>query len=198
MKKCFNLGALALLGALTFKLILWPIFCCAVSAAPVFRTLALTSHSTENENQQLESASMEFNDKSLINQRQTSSIYDIFLETVQNDSSAKKQSPKNKSKRVKEMRSKKLSTLERNERSANLSHISGSARKIQLYIKNRFLQLLPDGAVNGTSDHQSDYCKFSLYFPKFKKKRLKLIKMTRRNFFDRRLSTGVSSSLISI
>lgn len=53
----------------------------------------------------------------------------------------------------------KLSTLERNERSANLSHITGSARKIQLYIKNRFLQLLPDGNVNGTTDDQSDYSK---------------------------------------
>lgn len=62
----------------------------------------------------------------------------------------------------------KLSTLERNERSANLSHITGSARKIQLYIKNRFLQLLPDGTVNGTTDDLSDYskfcfCKFSLF-----------------------------------
>lgn len=56
----------------------------------------------------------------------------------------------------------KLSTLERNERSAaNLSHITGSARKIQLYIKNRFLQLLPDGSVNGTTDDLSDYSKFN-------------------------------------
>lgn len=160
MKKCFNLGALALLGALTFKLILWPIFCCAVSAAPTFRSLALTQN---NENQQFASTSMEFNDTNLINQRQTSSIYDIFLENIKNDSSAQKLSTnfaRNKSKRVKEMRSKKLSTLERNERSANLSHISGSARKIQLYIKNRFVQLLPDGVVNGTSDYQSDYSKF--------------------------------------
>lgn len=47
--------------------------------------------------------------------------------------------------------------LERNERSANLSHITGTARKIQLYIKNRFLQLLPDGIVNGTTDEMSDY-----------------------------------------
>ncbi|CRL01653.1 CLUMA_CG014876, isoform A [Clunio marinus] len=51
----------------------------------------------------------------------------------------------------------KLSTLDRNERSANLSHISGSARKIQLYIKNRFLQLLADGTVNGTTDDMSDF-----------------------------------------
>lgn len=59
----------------------------------------------------------------------------------------------------------KSSTLERNERSANLSHITGSARKIQLYIKNRFLQLLPDGTVNGTTDDLSDFSKlrFSLF-----------------------------------
>lgn len=59
-------------------------------------------------------------------------------------------------KRVKNNKT-KLSPLERNERSANLSHITGSARKIQLYIKNRFLQLLPDGTVNGTTDDLSDY-----------------------------------------
>jgi hypothetical protein len=52
--------------------------------------------------------------------------------------------------------------LDRNERSANLSHIAGSARKIQLYIKNRFLQLLPDGTVNGTTDDLSDYSKLNL------------------------------------
>jgi hypothetical protein len=51
----------------------------------------------------------------------------------------------------------KKSNLERNERSANLSHITGTARKIQLYIKNRFLQLLPDGTVNGTQEELSEY-----------------------------------------
>lgn len=55
----------------------------------------------------------------------------------------------------------KISHLDRNERSANLSHITGGARKIQLYIKNRFLQLLPDGTINGTTDDLSD---FSEYF----------------------------------
>lgn len=50
--------------------------------------------------------------------------------------------------------------LDRNERSANLSHITGSARKIQLYIKNRFLQLLPDGTVNGTTEDSSDFSEF--------------------------------------
>ncbi|XP_053657674.1 uncharacterized protein LOC128706756 [Anopheles marshallii] len=49
------------------------------------------------------------------------------------------------------------SNLERNERSANLSHITGATRKIQLFIKNRYIQLLPDGTVNGTYDELSDY-----------------------------------------
>jgi hypothetical protein len=50
----------------------------------------------------------------------------------------------------------------RSERSTNLSHITGTARKIQMYIKNRYLQILPDGAVNGTNDDGSDYSEYSL------------------------------------
>jgi hypothetical protein len=53
----------------------------------------------------------------------------------------------------------KASILERNERSTNLSHIAGSTRRIQLYIKNRFLQILNDGTVNGTTDDNSEYSK---------------------------------------
>ncbi|XP_017768896.1 PREDICTED: uncharacterized protein LOC108557033 [Nicrophorus vespilloides] len=45
----------------------------------------------------------------------------------------------------------------RSERSTNLSHITGTARKIQMFIKNRHLQLLPDGTVNGTLDDSSIY-----------------------------------------
>ncbi|KAL6261079.1 hypothetical protein P5V15_008611 [Pogonomyrmex californicus] len=45
----------------------------------------------------------------------------------------------------------------RAERSANLSHITGSFRKIQLYIRHRHLQILPDGTVNGSNDDTSDY-----------------------------------------
>lgn len=48
----------------------------------------------------------------------------------------------------------------RSERSTNLSHITGSARKIRMYVKNRHLQLLADGTVNGTSDDTSDYSKY--------------------------------------
>lgn len=47
----------------------------------------------------------------------------------------------------------------RSERSTNLSHITGSARKIRMYVKNRHLQVLPDGIVNGTSDDTSDFSK---------------------------------------
>lgn len=53
---------------------------------------------------------------------------------------------------------KRNSHLDRNERSANLSHIMGTARKIQLLMKNRLIQILPDGTVNGTED-DSDYSK---------------------------------------
>lgn len=46
----------------------------------------------------------------------------------------------------------------RSERSANLSHVSGTSRKIRLFLKHRFLQITPDGTVNG-SGSESDYCK---------------------------------------
>ncbi|XP_015519373.1 uncharacterized protein LOC107223992 [Neodiprion lecontei] len=45
----------------------------------------------------------------------------------------------------------------RSERSANLSHITGTSRKIRMYVKNRYLQILPDGTVNGSDDDASDY-----------------------------------------
>ncbi|KYN00791.1 hypothetical protein ALC62_08474 [Cyphomyrmex costatus] len=45
----------------------------------------------------------------------------------------------------------------RAERSANLSHISGPLRKIRMYIKHRYLQILPDSTVNGTGDPFSNY-----------------------------------------
>ncbi|KAF4523301.1 hypothetical protein B566_EDAN009424 [Ephemera danica] len=48
----------------------------------------------------------------------------------------------------------------RNERSTNLSHLTGTARKIQMFVKNRHLQILPDGTVNGTSNDTSDFSKY--------------------------------------
>ncbi|XP_046751723.1 uncharacterized protein LOC124414729 [Diprion similis] len=45
----------------------------------------------------------------------------------------------------------------RSERSANLSHITGTSRKIRLYLNYRYLQILPDGTVNGSEDAASDY-----------------------------------------
>lgn len=117
-----------------------------------------------------------------------SSIYEIFYTSNNNDnkkyydtnsmktrvlmrtdrsaylnSSNSKANNFNGTKRVKG-NNKLRSSLDRNERSANLSHITGSARKIQLYIKNRFLQLLPDGTVNGTTDDLSDYSELNHLF----------------------------------
>lgn len=46
----------------------------------------------------------------------------------------------------------------RNGRStANLSHIMGTARKIKMFVKNRYLQVFPDGTVNSTAEDTSDY-----------------------------------------
>lgn len=44
------------------------------------------------------------------------------------------------------------------ERSANLS-LSKATKRIQLLIKGRFLQMLPDGTVNGTHDDTSEHSK---------------------------------------
>jgi len=41
--------------------------------------------------------------------------------------------------------------------SANLSHIVGTARKIKVFIKNRYLQVFPDGTVNSTAEDTNDY-----------------------------------------
>ncbi|XP_013147344.1 PREDICTED: fibroblast growth factor 3 isoform X2 [Papilio polytes] len=45
----------------------------------------------------------------------------------------------------------------RAQRSANLSHITGTSRTIQMFLKNRYLQLLPDGTVNGTTEDKGVY-----------------------------------------
>lgn len=243
MKKWFHLRvALALLGAIVFNLIIWPIYCCAGS--PIRNSLTFsnhdnklnlsvmdenpmshqTTHNNDNndDNDNNNDSSYEISTNNVANifknyhlrksieseegveeeeeekegrrfiqknndSKITSSIYDIFLinserkmkdtsrTLMRNDRSAnqfqmsgnnnnnKNNNRKiNGTKRVKHNNSNrvKTSTLDRNERSANLSHITGSARKIQLYIKNRFLQLLPDGTVNGTTDDLSDYSKF--------------------------------------
>lgn len=50
----------------------------------------------------------------------------------------------------------------RAERSANLSHIAGAGRKIMMYVRNRHLQILPDGTVNGTEHEGSDYGESSM------------------------------------
>lgn len=55
--------------------------------------------------------------------------------------------------------------LDRNERSANLSHhhMSSSARRKQLLIKNHYLQILPDGTISGSTDRNSEFSEFFLY-----------------------------------
>jgi calcineurin-like phosphoesterase family protein len=209
MQKCHHLGALALLGALTLYLILWPICCCAAKPTwsveyksqsnQTYLAAAVSSDnlSTNNTIADLIITSSGNNDSDTMvridnvnenvlknnnesRQQPTTSIYELFAlskgkskkkrassdqilsrtdRSVHLNSSNSKNNSVSGAKRVKNNKA-KSSTLDRNERSANLSHITGSARKIQLYIKNRFLQLLPDGTVNGTTEDSSDYSKF--------------------------------------
>lgn len=51
-------------------------------------------------------------------------------------------------------------SAERIERSANFS-LTKATKRIQLLIKGRILQMLPDGTVNGTLDDQSEYSKYA-------------------------------------
>lgn len=176
MKKRFYFGALALLGALIVQFFLKPIICCTANASPTFKSIEMIENelnmsvaSVKNDGtfrkvkkiQHLVAKSDEYEKI-----ERTSYIYETFLQNKLDESFLRSKQNiqkirKSRTKRVKDMRVEKNSTLERNERSANLSHISGSARKIQLYIKNRFLQLMPDGAVNGTTDDKSDFSKYS-------------------------------------
>lgn len=49
----------------------------------------------------------------------------------------------------------------RNERSANISHIVGISRKIQIVVnKHMYLQISADGNVNGTDDVMDDYSEY--------------------------------------
>ncbi|CAH2095777.1 unnamed protein product [Euphydryas editha] len=55
----------------------------------------------------------------------------------------------------------------RAQRSANLSHITGTSRTIQIFLKNHYLQLMPDGTVNGTIEGNSVYSEYiTLYYIK--------------------------------
>lgn len=58
----------------------------------------------------------------------------------------------------KPVRDRSSSGVDRIERSANLS-VSRTTKRIQILIKSRLLQLLPDGTVNGTQNDDSDYSK---------------------------------------
>lgn len=65
--------------------------------------------------------------------------------------------PNNSSKRKRPLRN-DTANVERIERSANLS-LSKATKRIQILMKSRFLQLLPDGTVNGTQNDESEYSK---------------------------------------
>lgn len=54
--------------------------------------------------------------------------------------------------------------LERIERSANLS-LTKTTKRLQLLIKSRLLQLLPDGTVNGTQNDESEYSEYKIFHP---------------------------------
>lgn len=54
-------------------------------------------------------------------------------------------------------------SLERIERSANLS-LTKTTKRLQLLIKSRLLQLLPDGTINGTQNDESEYSEYSTSF----------------------------------
>lgn len=60
--------------------------------------------------------------------------------------------------RRKALRNGSKENSERIERSANLS-LTKATKRIQIMIKSRLLQVLPDGTVNGTHDDESDYSK---------------------------------------
>lgn len=77
------------------------------------------------------------------------------------------------------------SNLERNERSANLS-LAKTSKRIQLLIKGRLLQILPDGTVNGTQNDESDHSKhlFSLNFKTFLFFKLKCVVCTLKNALE--------------
>lgn len=47
--------------------------------------------------------------------------------------------------------------IPRSERSANLSHITGTSRKIRMYVKNRYLKISADGNVTGINEDESEY-----------------------------------------
>lgn len=167
MKKRFYFEALALLGALIVQYFFGSIICCTATANPLemiedkinmtllndnmVRKLKTLQHIIENTDQSIKTDKISYVYDTILENK----IKESLLRTKQNIQKIRSI----RSKRVREMRFKKNSTLERNERSANLSHISGSTRKIQLYIKNRFLQLMPDGVVNGTADDSSDFSK---------------------------------------
>lgn len=52
------------------------------------------------------------------------------------------------------------SSSARIERSTKLSQITGTTRKIRMFIRNQYLQIFANGSVKGTTDVNSDYSKY--------------------------------------
>lgn len=152
--------ALALLGALLSVVVMWP-FCCA--ARPLYTTsqtptlnnstniITIATSDTTTVNYFLNR--IVFNRTEVITDKNISNINKSEQNSTILSRSDRSAPGMNGTRRGRRRES------DRNERSANLSHITGANRKIQLYIKNRFLQILPDGSINGTHDDTSDYSK---------------------------------------
>lgn len=139
-----------MLGALFAVILAWP-FCCAALPIPATTTPTILGAANVT-------TLTEFHEIILLNTSAAKVHEPInYAKTATNTSAVAVLSRTERSFHA--ARRKKQRDLDRNERSANLSHITGATRKIQLYIKNRFLQLLPDGTVNGTHDDMSDFSK---------------------------------------
>lgn len=88
----------------------------------------------------------------------------------QNENSKRIKSTRRSVRSLDDLKRKKLlrnsTNLERIERSANLSSTK-TTKRIQMLIKGRLLQILPDGIVNGTENDASDYSKLINKFSHF-------------------------------
>lgn len=169
--------ALALLGALLSVILMWP-FCCA--ARPL-------SDAASSSSQRPTASVATTNTTMIMTSKASDFLKVVFNRTELDDSGSVTVRVNNRgSKNGSEVLSRsdrsaaavaavggnatrrgRRRESDRNERSANLSHITGANRKIQLYIKNRFLQILPDGSINGTHDDNSDYSEYCLFDPPF-------------------------------
>lgn len=166
--------ALALLGALLSVILMWP-FCCAARPLPDAASSSQrpASVATTNTTMIMTSKASDFL-KVVFNRTELDDSGSVTVR-VSNRGSKNGSEVLSRSDRSavaaavggNATRRGRRRESDRNERSANLSHITGANRKIQLYIKNRFLQILPDGSINGTHDDNSDYSEYCLFDPPY-------------------------------